>query len=396
MTDVASLAARLTQRLRGEGMRVDAERTTRFVRALLALSPADQQTVYRCALATLASSPDEVDIIARIFGRQRTRQRSGRLQTADGAGEPAFGLSTPSTANQVRTADDSARPDLAARRRSAASPAEQLSTVDFDQLDDAELAAMADAMRQFRLATPRRRTSRFRPAVNGRRVDGRATLRHARRTAGEPVTLRRRSAHFEPRRLVVLCDISASMAGHARAMLQLLHSAAVGAEAEVFTFATRLTRITPVLVTDPEAAFRLAGRAAPDWSSGTRIGAAVRQFVDGVETRNLARGAVVVIVSDGWDSGDPAVLDTALERLAQLTYRLVWVNPRTARPNYRPLVRGMAAALPHCSAVVSAHNLAALPDLLKALATPHRDRRHFRTARRLKPSSRVLVAGWRQ
>jgi hypothetical protein len=122
----------------------------------------------------------------------------------------------------------------------------------------------------------------------------------------------------------------------------------------------------------------------------------VRQFVDGVETRNLARGAVVVIVSDGWDSGDPAVLDTALERLAQLTYRLVWVNPRTARPNYRPLVRGMAAALPHCSAVVSAHNLAALPDLLKALATPHRDRRHFRTARRLKPSSRVLVAGWRQ
>src|SRR5690606_8942505 len=147
------------------------------------------------------------------------------------------------------------------------------------------------------------------------------------------VTLRRRSAHFEPRRLVVLCDISASMAGHARAMLQLLHSAAVGAEAEVFTFATRLTRITPVLVTDPEAAFRLAGRAAPDWSSGTRIGAAVRQFVDGVETRNLARGAVVVIVSDGWDSGDPAVLDTALERLAQLTPTAVrWRAPTPSPP----------------------------------------------------------------
>jgi hypothetical protein len=145
----------------------------------------------------------------------------------------------------------------------------------------------------------------------------------------------------------------------------------------VFTFATRLTRITRVLAAHPERALRQAGETAPDWSGGTRIGAAVRDFVDSYGARGMARGAVVVIISDGWETGDTAELDTQLARLSRLAYRIVWANPRTASPRYRPLVGGMAAAWPYCDAVVSAHRLDAIDELITAIAapTPRRARR---------------------
>jgi uncharacterized protein with von Willebrand factor type A (vWA) domain len=139
----------------------------------------------------------------------------------------------------------------------------------------------------------------------------------------------------------------------------------------VFTFATRLTRLTRTLRrVRPEIALERAGRAAPDWSGGTRIGEALKQFNEKYGARGLARGAVVLIISDGWDTGDPAVLELQMRRLSRLAYRIVWANPRTASPDYQPLVRGMAAAWPHCDQVVSAHSLNALDDLLAALAAP--------------------------
>jgi uncharacterized protein with von Willebrand factor type A (vWA) domain len=166
------------------------------------------------------------------------------------------------------------------------------------------------------------------------------------------------------------------MEPYARAMLQLLYCAAGGARAEVFCFATRLTRLTRALAqAQPGLALVQAGQAAPDWLGGTRIGASLKEFNDGFGQRGLARGAVVVVVSDGWDTGDPAVVRREMERLSRLAFRIVWVNPRSHRPGYQPLAGGMAAALPYCDAVVSAHRLDALGELTAALADPVR-RRH--------------------
>jgi uncharacterized protein with von Willebrand factor type A (vWA) domain len=206
-------------------------------------------------------------------------------------------------------------------------------------------------------------------------VDLRATLRRAHRTGGDPLRLARRVAREKPRRLVVLCDISGSMEPYARAMLQLLYGAAGSARAEVFTFATRLTRLTQALRhATPGQALARAGRTAPDWSGGTRIGVALKEFIDRYGRRGMARGAVVLVISDGWETGDAALLGREMARLSRLAYRIVWANPRTASPRYRPLVGGMAAAWPHCDAVVSAHSLAAVPDLVAALADPVRAR----------------------
>jgi uncharacterized protein len=163
------------------------------------------------------------------------------------------------------------------------------------------------------------------------------------------------------------------MEPYARALLQLVYAAAAsgGPRAEVFTFATRLTRLTRVLAkVRPEVALELAGQAAPDWSGGTRIGEALKTFLDRYGARGMARGAIVLIISDGWETGDAAVLGVQMARLSRLAYRIVWANPRTAAPRYEPLVAGMAAAWPHCHRVVSAHSLAALDDLLEAIAAP--------------------------
>jgi uncharacterized protein len=168
---------------------------------------------------------------------------------------------------------------------------------------------------------------------------------------------------------VLLADVSGSMAPYARAYLHLLHDAVRGARAEAFVFATRLTRLTKALASaPPDLALRRATEAARDWSGGTRIGAALAAFLDDHGRRGLARGAVVVIVSDGWDTGDPAEVEEQMARLARLAHRVVWVNPRSAAPGYEPLVAGMAAALPHVDVLVSGHSVAALDDVFAAVA----------------------------
>ena len=207
----------------------------------------------------------------------------------------------------------------------------------------------------------------------------RATLRQARRTGGHAFRLIGRNPAARPRRLVALCDISGSMEPYARAMIQLLYCAAGGAGAEVFTFATQLTRLTPVLArTLPGIALERAGQAAPDWLGGTKIGSALKDFNDHFGRRGMARGAVVVIISDGWETGDPELLRREMERLSLVAFRIVWVNPRTKSVTYQPLAGGMAAAWPHCDAVVSGHTVQALDELTNALADPVRRRTEVR------------------
>jgi hypothetical protein len=299
--------------------------------------------------------------------------------------------------------------------RRVASMTERLRERDFAQLSPSELAQLATLMRQLVIAVPPRRTRRYRPRKDGARLDMRRTMRQATRTGGEPMRIARQAVRFRPRRLVVLCDISGSMEPYARAILQLMYvasrSAASGGSGssaasgggsgssaasgggsgfsgptrdaarprtEVFTFATRLTRLTPYLAAaTPETMLARAGEAAPDWAGGTRIGAALRDFNDRYGARGMARGAVVLIISDGWETGDPALVGAQMARLHRFAYRIVWANPRTQSERYRPEVGGMAAAWPYCDAVVSAHNFESLDDLLAALRAPRVHRPSF-------------------
>jgi uncharacterized protein with von Willebrand factor type A (vWA) domain len=338
--DLADVVARFTALLRVAGLAVDVERSTRFTRAVLLLNPSTADAWYRCALATLVSSPADIEILDRVLLGVTTPVGAG--MAAAGGGDVGI----------------------------LPSSAERLAGKDFADLGPDELAQLAEMMRRFRITTPPRPSRRYRPARRGRVVDLRETLRRARRSGAEAVVLRRRTTRRKPRKLVVLCDISGSMEPYARAMLQLLYFAAGGANAEVFTFATRLTRITKALAADPAQLVRKVGEVAPDWSGGTRIGETLGEFLDGHAA--LARGAVVVVISDGWETGDPKVLDAEMARLSRLAHRIVWANPRTASPRYRPLVGGMAAAWPYCDAVVSAHNLDALPELIAAIRAVHR------------------------
>ena len=168
---------------------------------------------------------------------------------------------------------------------------------------------------------------------------------------------------------MLLADVSGSMEAYSRAYLHLLHGAVRGARAEAFVFATRLTRLTrPLRLADPEEALARAAALAPDWSGGTRIGEAIRRFNDEHGRRGLARGAIVVIVSDGWERADPALLGEQLARLHRLAHRIVWVNPRAATEGFAPLAGGMAAAMPHVDTLLSGHSPDAVADLLAAIA----------------------------
>jgi uncharacterized protein with von Willebrand factor type A (vWA) domain len=183
------------------------------------------------------------------------------------------------------------------------------------------------------------------------------------------VDLVRRIPTDRRRRVVLIADVSGSMEAYSRAYLYLLHGAVRALRAETFVFATRLTRVTQTLRTrDPEVALRAAVDDTRDWSGGTRIGDAIREFNDRWGRRGLARGAVVVIVSDGWEGGEPELLGEQMARLSRLAHRIVWVNPRSKSDRYQPLVGGMAAALPHVDTFTSGHSLDALDDVLAAIA----------------------------
>jgi len=250
-----------------------------------------------------------------------------------------------------------------------ASDEERLAGRSFDSLEPYELAQLYRLMSRLHLAAPLRRTRRYERGRRGERIDMRRTLRTSLRTGGDPIRLARRRRRIAPRRLVLLCDISGSMEPYARAYLQFLTCAAgSGPDAEAFVFATRLTRLTRALASrNPERAIQRAAAAAPDWSSGTRIGDALKEFNDRHGRRGMARGAVVVILSDGWERGDPMLVGQEMERLARLAHRIVWVNPRVSASAFAPRAGGMVAALPYCDALVSGHSFEALAEVVEAI-----------------------------
>ncbi len=384
------------RRLRDAGLPVGPERAARFADALAVVAPISRRRLYWTARAVFVSDRSQVEAFDRVFfsvfGLHRAAEpeplpapdaQRGERTVPAGPQAPAPGARVAGAADsdELRASVSAGRPrgdrDQTSAREAPvamlASEEEVLRAKHFDALEPEELAQLHTLMTQLALATPRRLTRRSERRRHGQRLDVRRTLRASMRTAGDPIRLARRQRRVMRRRIVLLCDISGSMEPYARAYLQFLVCAAgAGPRAEAFVFATRLTRLTRALASrNPDQAIAQAAAAAPDWSSGTRIGDALKEFNDRHGRRGMARGAVIVILSDGWERDDPGQVAREMERLRRLAYRIVWVNPRVAASGFSPRVGGMAAALPFCDALVSGHSLDALEQVADAIAAPH-------------------------
>jgi hypothetical protein len=414
--DVPAVVGAFTERLRLEGVSVTPEHSINFTRALTLIKPISRRRLYATARAVLVSDMAQLTafdaVFFSIFGKrpgddyepedievvrssQDDETPKPKTKTPKERERPA-GADTNSMEASAEGEDEDEDEDSETVEVpiAQASEEEKLGQKNFEELSPSELARLYRLMTRLELSTPKRRTRRKRRAHRGEHVDLRRTLRTSLRTGGDPIRLAHRRRRVLPRRLVLMCDISGSMEPYARAYLQFLMCAmGAGPNAEAFVFATRLTRLTKALAgRNPERAIRRAAAAAPDWSSGTRIGDALKRFNDTHGRRGMARGAVIVILSDGWERGDPELVGREMERLARLAYRIVWVNPRVSASDFAPRAGGMAAALPHCDALVSGHTMAALEDVADAIACESWDRRTSPMLDYKPPSSDELEA----
>jgi uncharacterized protein with von Willebrand factor type A (vWA) domain len=242
---------------------------------------------------------------------------------------------------------------------------EKLRRKNFADLTEDELDAVKRMLSEFLWQLGQRRTRRFQPG-RGRQVDFRRTLRHNLHYGGEVVRWAWKEHRRKPRRLVILADISGSMERYTRLLLQFAYSLAGGfaQHGETFVFSTRLSRITRMLQEkNVEKALSQVSKSVPDWSGGTRIGEALKTFNFQWGRRVLGQGAVVLLISDGWDRGDPLILRQEISRLQRSCYRLIWLNPLLGSPAYEPLTRGMQTALPFIDDFLPVHNLVSLEDL---------------------------------
>lgn len=387
--DLPPLVGALSRRLHDRGVPITPARAADLARALTLVRPVARRQLYWTARAVLVSDAAHVSAFDEVFfevfgsraGSETFEPEDARTVAAPQDERPASERTSPSEApvgKDTRASISSPRPHEGDEDEdrsevevplALASDEEQLGRKRFDELEPHELAQLYRLMSRLEIATPPRRTRRYARGPQGERIDLRRTLRGSLRTGGDPIRLVRRRRRIARRRLVLLCDISGSMEPYARAYLQFLAAAAgSGPNAEAFVFATRLTRLTRALAgRNPERAIQRAAVAAPDWSSGTRIGDALREFNDRHGRRGMARGAVVVILSDGWERGDPLLVGRELERLARLAHRIVWVNPRAGAAGFSVQSGGMVAALPHCDAFVSGHSFEALGEVVEAI-----------------------------
>ncbi len=352
--------------LRGAGLRVGTDRIVEFSRALEELDAGRRDDVYWSGRVTLLSRPEDIEVYDRAFGlfwdsggNAKDRPRS----------KPSLSVRIPedSVAPPKETVEKNESGEEAVMLRY--SPVEVLRSKDFALYSSEEFAELQRLLADLRISGALRRSRRLESASRGRH-DPRRTLRDAMRTGGEAVRHRFRKARVQPRRVVLLCDVSGSMGSYSRALLRFLHAGVIsGARLEAFSMGTRLTRITKELGTqDPDQALRQTAGAVRDLSGGTRLGDVMKEFVDRWGQRGMARGAVIVVLSDGWDRGDVNVLAEQMQRIGRLAYKVIWVNPLKAAPGYQPLAGGMAAALPHVDVFLSGHNFDSLEALAHAIA----------------------------
>lgn len=343
--------------LRDEGLPVGTGRINDFCRAAALLPPED---LYWAGRGTLVARRDDIPVYDRVYraffgqeppARVDERREPERLRSGSGA-----------DAEQEGEGEQQVEPELL-----LASAVELLKDKSFARCTDEELAQLAELMQRVRLAVPLRRSRRRRRSKGGS-PDLRRTIRRSFRTAGEPIERHWRERRRRRRRLVLFLDVSGSMASYSRALLVFAHAALrTDPRWEAYCFGTRLTRLTRALGSaDPDAALESAASEVFDWDGGTRIGESLKTFLD--TQSEIARGAVVIVCSDGLEVGDPSLLAAQMARLSRLAYRIVWLNPLKEDPAYEPLARGMAACLPYVDVFVSGHNLASLEALGEELA----------------------------
>ena len=363
---VVERLAALTAGLRAQGTRVGLGELLTAHRALATVETASREEARLALRTVLCSHHDDLERFDRAFlsvfgdGRPPADQALNELGEIERAALPRAGI--PGTAEQ--SAQDDPVPVPAAW-----SDVELLRTKDFARYTDAEVAVAKEMIARLARRGPTRISRRTRPSRRrGHAPDLRQMVRASLRTGGEPVQRRWRAPSRRPRPLVLVCDVSGSMAPYARMLLQYVHACvAARRRVEAFAFGTRLTRITNELTgRDHDRALERAAAVVTDFSGGTRIGAALAEL-NRVHGRRIGRGAVVVILSDGWDRGDPELLEQEMARLRRTAYRLVWLNPLAAHPDYEPLTRGMRAAVPHTDQLLAGNSLASLEQLATVL-----------------------------
>jgi uncharacterized protein with von Willebrand factor type A (vWA) domain len=358
------MAVAFARVLRGVDITAPLDSVLTVVDALSLVGMEDRAAVYWAARATLVRRPEDVPTFDRAFAVFWDHRES-----AGGPEPEALRITIAVDTEDETLGDGSVRNDDDPTITLRFSGVETLRSKDFAGYTDDEMRLAQEWMERLRVAGTPRQSLRWVPARNGRRPDMRRTVRASLAAQGE-VARRRWSRHGDrPRRIVFLLDISGSMEPYARALVRFVHAGVAGRQrVEAFTLGTRLTRVTRELSSrDPDRALRDAGTRVEDWSGGTRLGETLRRFNDEWGVRGMARGAVVVILSDGWDRGDPAALAAEMERLHRVTHRIVWVNPLKVTPGYAPLARGMAAALPFVDEFVEGHSLEALEQLTKVI-----------------------------
>jgi uncharacterized protein len=367
-TPAERMAVTFARVLRGAGLAAPIGNVLMFVEALGRVGISERSNVYWSARSTLVHRPEDLAVFDRAFAVFWDHARVTSVEEEEEVVN--ITLATDDEDADDESDDDGAAPNDDPTLTLRFSAVEVLRNKDFGAYDESELELAQQLMSRLRFAGPPRRSNRFRPASRGSRPDLRATLRTAIAAGGEPIRRYWQEPGDRLRRLVLLLDVSGSMEPYARAMLRFVHAAVAGRQrVEAFAMGTRLTRVTKELNSrDPDLALRQASERVHDWSGGTRLGECLRLFNDEWGIRGLARGAIVVILSDGWDRGDPTVLGEQMCRLQRVAFDLIWVNPLKVTPGYAPLARGMAAALPYVDHFVEGHSLAAMEELAMVIA----------------------------
>ena len=362
---IVDLLVRFGGELRGAGLAVGSGDIMSYCAAMTELDPADLADLYWAGRTVLVSRRDDIGVYDRVFRRfflGDDDQAAELLQLSPAAASQVSqaALILPATEPE---SDDSSEEAVGGLM---ASDVETLRHRSFAACTPDELAAVRRIMASIRLNPPRRRTRRTAPARRGSAPDLRRMVRRSMRMHGEPAELCWRARKTRPRSLILILDVSGSMADYSRNLLQFAYSARRAAtRVEVFCFGTSLTRITRELDhRRPDDALARAARTVFDWEGGTRIGASLESFLRQWGRRGLCRGGIVVICSDGLDRGDPATLAAAMERLSRLSYRIIWLNPHKGTdPAFRPSTLGMMVSEPHIDLLLSGHNLSSLEEL---------------------------------
>jgi uncharacterized protein with von Willebrand factor type A (vWA) domain len=372
MADPERIVAGFARALRASGLSVPTGTAVLFAEALALVGVHIPSRVYWAGRATLVRRAEDVPVYDRVFAafwQDRPVRAMSEEQDA-----PPLTLAVDEDGPDASPEEDEAAPppgDVLAVRYSAV---ETLRQQDLSVLTLAEWAEAQRLISALGVTTELRPSRRTRPSRRQGRghPDLRGTLRRNMRTGGVPIRRSWRAPVERPRRLVLLLDVSGSMEPYARGLTRFAHAAVLSRRSgrvEVFAMGTRLTRISRELARrDPDAALASAAHSVSDWSGGTRLGASLQEFNDEWGVRGVARGAVVVICSDGWDRGDPALIGSEMRRLSRVARRVVWVNPLKASPGYAPLARGMAAALPYVDQFVEGHAVSSLEHLAEIIA----------------------------